>query len=104
VTPEQARRGTRVRVMEHHRVEERRGLVGRVVARYGGEDYIAVEVRLADGECRLFWPMDLEEISSSRRRLGGASCSVGMLRVNSGSYSPECVEGGLSEVRLHDRA
>ena len=92
MTPEQARRGTRVRVMEHHRVEERRGLVGRVVARYGGEDYIAVEVRLADGECRLFWPRDLEEISSSRRRLGGASCSVGMLRVNSGSYSPECVE------------
>jgi hypothetical protein len=51
--------------MEHHRVEERRGLMGRVVARYGGEDYIAVEVRLADGECRLFWPRDLEEISSS---------------------------------------
>jgi hypothetical protein len=64
MTPEQARRGTRVRVMEHHRVEERRGLMGRVVARYGGEDYIAVEVRLADGECRLFWPRDLEEISS----------------------------------------
>ncbi len=38
--------------------------MGRVVARYGGEDYIAVEVRLADGECRLFWPRDLEEISS----------------------------------------
>jgi hypothetical protein len=55
----------RVRVMEHHRVQERRGLVGRVVARYGGEEYIAVDVRLADGECRLFWPRDLEEIPSS---------------------------------------
>jgi hypothetical protein len=65
MTPEQASPGTRVRVMEHHRVEERRGLIGRVVARSGGEDYIAVEVRLADGECRLFWPRDLEEISSS---------------------------------------
>ena len=63
MTPEQARPGTRVRVMEHHRVEERRGLVGTVVARYGGEDYIAVDVRLADGQCRLFWPRDLEEIS-----------------------------------------
>jgi hypothetical protein len=64
MTPEQARRGTRVRVMEHHRVEERRGLMGRVVARYGGEDYIAVDVRLDGGQYRLFWPSDLEEISS----------------------------------------
>jgi len=55
----------RVRVMEHHRVEERRGLLGRVVDRYGGEEYIAVDVRLADGQYRLFWPRDLEEISSS---------------------------------------
>jgi hypothetical protein len=62
MTPEQARRGMRVRVMEHHRVQERRGLMGKVVARYGGEDYIAVDVRLADGQSRLFWPRDLEEI------------------------------------------
>jgi hypothetical protein len=63
MTPEQARRGTTVRVTDHHRVEERRGLVGKVVARYGGEDCIAVNVRLADGQYRLFWPRDLEEIS-----------------------------------------
>lgn len=62
MTPEQAHPGMRVRVMDHHRVEERRGLVGKVVARYGGEDYIAVDVRLADGHSRLFWPRDLEEI------------------------------------------
>jgi hypothetical protein len=73
MTPEQARRGTRVRVMAHHRVEGRRGLVGTVVARYGGEEYVAVDVRLADGQCRLFWPKDLEEISP--RTFGGASCS-----------------------------
>jgi hypothetical protein len=66
MTPEQARPGMRVRVMEHHRVEERRGLMGKVVARYGGEEYVAVDVRLADGQYRLFWPRDLEEISSSR--------------------------------------
>jgi hypothetical protein len=64
MTPEQAIRGMRVRVMDHHRVAERRGLLGKVVARYGGEDYIAVDVRLADGRRRLFWPRDLEEISS----------------------------------------
>jgi hypothetical protein len=67
MTPEQATPGRRVRVMEHHRVEERRGLMGKVVARYGGEEYVAVDVRLADGQYRLFWPRDLEEISSSPR-------------------------------------
>ena len=65
MTPEQARRGTLVRVMEHHRVEERRGIMGTVVARYRRDGYIAVDVRLADGECRLFWPRDLEEIPST---------------------------------------
>ena len=64
MTSERARPGMRVRVMEHHRVAERRGLMGKVVARYGGDNYIAVEVRLADGQYRLFWPRDLEEISS----------------------------------------
>jgi hypothetical protein len=67
VTPEQAHPGMRVRVTEHHRVAERRGLMGKVVACYGGEDYIAVEVRLADGRYRLFWPRDFEEISSPPR-------------------------------------
>jgi hypothetical protein len=67
MTPEQATPGMRVRVTEHHRVEERRGLMGTVVARYGGEEYVAVDVRLADGQYRLFWPRDLEGISSSPR-------------------------------------
>jgi hypothetical protein len=62
MTAEQARPGTRVKVMEHHRVQQRRGLVGTVVARYGGEEYVAVDMRLADGQLRLFWPQDLEEI------------------------------------------
>jgi hypothetical protein len=81
MTPEQAIRGMRVRVMDHHRVAERRGLLGKVVARYGGEDYIAVDVRLADGRRRLFWPRDLEELSSPPG-LGGATCSAETLRSN----------------------
>jgi hypothetical protein len=60
----------RVRVMEHHRVEERRGLIGTVVARYGVGEYVAVDVRLAEGQFRLFWPMDLEEISSPHEGWG----------------------------------
>jgi hypothetical protein len=75
MTAKQARPGMRVRVMEHHRVEERRGLMGTVVGLSGGEEYIAVDMRLADGQCRLFWPRDLEEISSPqawwRSLLGG---------------------------------
>jgi hypothetical protein len=76
MTPEQARPGMRVRVMEHHRVQERRGLIGTVVARYGVGEYVAMDVRLADGQFRLFWPRDLEEIPSPpqawwRRVFGG---------------------------------
>ena len=71
MTPEQALLGTRVRVTKDHRIEARRGLVGTVVDRYGGEEYIAVDVRLDDGECRLFWPRDLDGISL--REAGGVN-------------------------------
>jgi hypothetical protein len=37
--------------------------MGKVVTRYGVEEHVAVEVRLAEGQYRLFWPRDLEEIS-----------------------------------------
>ena len=65
MSPEEVRSGMRVRVMERYRVEQRRDLVGTVVACYGGEDYMAVDVHLDGGQYRLFWPRDLEEISSS---------------------------------------
>ena len=29
-----------------------------------GEEYVAVDVRFSDGRRRLFWPSDLEEITS----------------------------------------
>ena len=67
VNLQEAFAGVRVRVGELHRIKERRGLVGTVVRRYGGEKYVAVEVRFADGHCRLFWPGDLEEISSAQQ-------------------------------------
>ena len=65
MSPEQVRPGMRVRVIEHHRVEKRRDLVGTIVALYGAEDYMAVDVCLDGGQYRLFWPSDLEDISSS---------------------------------------
>jgi hypothetical protein len=67
MSTEQVRPGMRVRVLEHHMVHERRDfLVGTVVARYGAEDYMAVDVHLDGGQYRLFWPSDLEEISSPK--------------------------------------
>jgi hypothetical protein len=39
-------------------------MVGGIVGRYGGEEYMALDVRFPDGQRRLFWPGDLEEISS----------------------------------------
>ena len=59
--------GMVVRVGEHHRIAERRGLVGKIVNFYGGEEYIAVDVRFDDGRYRLFWPEDLAEISFPHR-------------------------------------
>jgi hypothetical protein len=61
--------GTKVRVRQQHRIFERRGMVGKVVGRYGGEHYVAVDVRFSDGRRRLFWPSDLEEISPPKRSL-----------------------------------
>jgi hypothetical protein len=75
----EVRVGVRVRVRGHHRIAERRGMVGTVVERYGGEEHVAVDVRFPDGERRLFWPGDLEAISSPRtpwrrsRLVGGSS-------------------------------
>jgi hypothetical protein len=63
---EEVRIGAMVRVRKHHRIAERRGMVGSIVDRYGGEEYMAVDVRFSNGQQRLFWPEDLEEISSSR--------------------------------------
>ena len=35
--------GATVRAREHHRIEERRGMVGRIACRYGGDGYVAVD-------------------------------------------------------------
>ena len=72
---EEACVGMKVRVGEEYRILERRGMVG---GRYGGEEYVAVDVRFPDGHHRLFWPDDLEEIASPqpswwRSLLGGKS-------------------------------
>jgi hypothetical protein len=64
VRAEEAFVGTKVRVRQEHRILERRGMVGKVVGKYGGKEYVAVDVRFSEGQRRLFWPSDLEEIAS----------------------------------------
>jgi hypothetical protein len=60
--PKNVHIGATVRVRERHRIAERRGMVGRITDRYGGDGYVAVDVRFSGGQRRLFWPEDLEEI------------------------------------------
>jgi len=64
--PEEVNIGATVRVRERHRIAERRGMVGRITDHYGGDGYMAVDVRFSGGHRRLFWPEDLEEIPSPR--------------------------------------
>jgi hypothetical protein len=61
--PENVHIGATVRVRERHRIAERRGMLGRIIDRYGGDGYVAVDVRFSGGQLRLFRPEDLEEIS-----------------------------------------
>ncbi len=63
--PQDVHVGMRVKVADHHRIEQRRGLVGEVVGRYGGEEHVVVEVRFVDGRRRLFQPKDLEKIATA---------------------------------------
>ena len=74
--PEEAHIGSTVRLRERHRIAERRGMMGKVTDHYGGDGYMAVDVRFSGGLRRLFWPEDLEEIPSPRpwwRALLGAA-------------------------------
>jgi hypothetical protein len=63
--PESITIGTTVRVREHHRIAERRGMVGRIVEHYGADAYMVVDVLFSDGLRWLLWPEDLEEEISS---------------------------------------
>ncbi len=77
MSPEEVCVGVKVRVRDRYRIEERRGMVGTVVGRYGGEHYVAVDVCFPDGQCRLFWPDNLEATPLLGLLPGGARCWVG---------------------------
>jgi hypothetical protein len=62
VRSEEARIGAMVRVGESGLRSKWRGLTGRIRARWGDPEYLALDVRLEDGSLQLFWHYELEEV------------------------------------------
>ena len=52
--PERISIGASVRVLDHHRIAELSGMVGRVADHYGGEGYMVVDVHFPGEQRRLF--------------------------------------------------
>ena len=52
--------GARVRVLETDRRAELRGMLGTIEHRFGHPEYLALDVRLDDGQLELFWAHGLE--------------------------------------------
>jgi hypothetical protein len=52
--------GARVKVLETDRRAELRGMLGTIEHRFGHPDYVALDVRLDDGQLELFWAHGLE--------------------------------------------
>jgi hypothetical protein len=76
VRPEEVLVGIEVKVADSHPISYRRGMVGTIVGRWGGEEFVAVDVHCAADRHRLFYPYDLEEITSADLR-GGTPSEVG---------------------------
>jgi hypothetical protein len=49
-----------VRVLETDRRPQLRGMVGTIEHRFGHPEYVALDVRLDDGQMELFWAHGLE--------------------------------------------
>ena len=58
--PREALIGARVRVLETDRRVKLRGMLGTIEHRWGHPEYLALDVRLDDGQMELFWPRGLE--------------------------------------------
>ncbi len=54
--------GARVKVLETDRRAEIRGMFGTIEHRFGHPEYVALDVRLDDGQLELFWAHGLESV------------------------------------------
>ena len=52
--------GARIRVLETDRRPELRGVFGTIEHHFGHPEYLALDVRLDDGQMELFWAHGLE--------------------------------------------
>ena len=59
--------GARVRVLETDRRAELRGMSGTIEHRFGHPEYLALDVRLDDGQMELFWPRGLESAEQEEK-------------------------------------
>jgi hypothetical protein len=62
MTSQEALIGTRVSIREDYRLAHLRGRKGKIAARWGDPNYVALDVLLDDGHSELFWHHELEEI------------------------------------------
>ncbi len=69
---EEARIGTRVRVVDGHRAPHLSGLLGTIKATYRSSERTAVHVRLEDGRWQLLWPQELELLGEDSQTDGAA--------------------------------
>jgi hypothetical protein len=59
--------GARVRVLETDRRAELRGMFGTIEHRFGHPEYLALDVRLDDGQWELFWAHGLESAEEAEK-------------------------------------
>jgi len=59
--------GARVRVLETDRRAEIRGMFGTIEYRFGHPDYVALDVRLDNGQLELFWAHGLESAEEAEK-------------------------------------
>jgi hypothetical protein len=59
--------GARVRVLETDRRAEIRGMLGTIEHRWGHPEYLALDVRLDDGQLELFWAHGLESAEEAEK-------------------------------------
>ena len=62
--------GTRVRVSETDRRPELRGMLGKIEHRWGHPEYLALDVRLDDGQLELFWAHGLQSAGETEKGFG----------------------------------
>jgi hypothetical protein len=59
--------GTRVKVLETDRRAELRGMLGTIEHRWGHPEYLALDVRLDNGQLELFWAHGLESAEQEEK-------------------------------------